>query len=123
MGPVREILVRAVLEYILNSGKEQYSVATYIGEYSNHEAEFIAVIRALEYCKIHFPKEIISCRSDAKIVVDAIEKQYVKNTQFQPYLAAIRRLANAFPYFFMKWIPEKQNVHADRLARNALKQK
>ncbi|SHN19022.1 ribonuclease HI family protein [Gracilibacillus kekensis] len=101
-------------------GKIQKEELQYIGEYTNHEAEFIAVIKALEYCREHFSTEIISCRSDAKVVVDAIDKNYVKNKSYQIYLDRINSLTNIFPYFFIKWIPEKQNKRADILARKAL---
>ncbi len=105
----------------IKTGQLQLEECLFIGEFSNHEAEFIAVIKALELCKERFPDEIISCRSDAKVVVDAIERNYVKKDVFQSYLNQINHLSSSFPYFFMKWIPEKQNKHADELARKALK--
>ncbi|SFL86030.1 ribonuclease HI [Gracilibacillus orientalis] len=105
----------------IKTGQQQMEEYLFIGEYSNHEAEFIAVIKALELCKERFPDEIISFRSDAKVVVDAIENEYVKNDIFQSYLNQINQLSSSFPYFFIKWIPEKQNKHADELARKALK--
>ncbi|MGN8647024.1 ribonuclease HI family protein [Gracilibacillus sp. HCP3S3_G5_1] len=104
----------------IKSGREQIEEYQFIGEYSNHEAEFIAVIKALEICKERFPNDIISCRSDAKVVVDAIEKKYVKKAIFHTYLNQINQLSSSFPHFFIKWIPEKQNQHADELARKAL---
>ncbi|QKY70711.1 ribonuclease HI family protein [Lentibacillus sp. CBA3610] len=91
-----------------------------LGVMSNHEAEFYAVLKALENCAAYFPGEILSFRSDSKLVVDAIEDGFVKNSAYQPLLAAINEKASDFPYFFIKWIPEKQNYHADRLARQAI---
>ncbi|MGM8366002.1 ribonuclease HI family protein [Virgibacillus sp. W0181] len=88
---------------------------------SNHEAEFMAVIHALRICNKSFPGEILSFRTDSKIVVDTIEKDYTKNKIFLPLLKEIRKEMNNFPYFFIKWIPEKHNLHADRLARQAIK--
>ncbi|MGP4041285.1 ribonuclease HI family protein [Gracilibacillus sp. D59] len=105
----------------IKDGQQQIKEKQFIGVYSNHEAEFIAVVKALELCKERFPEEIISCRSDAKVVVDTIEKNHVKNDIFQSYLNQINQLSSSFPYFFIKWIPEKQNKHADDLARKALK--
>lgn len=90
---------------------------------TNHEAEFHAVIHALHICLANFPGEIISLRSDAKIVVNAIEKMYVKNDLFKPLLAEISRLSSHFPHLFIKWIPSKQNYLADRLAKSAIHQK
>ncbi|GAE91414.1 RNase H [Gracilibacillus boraciitolerans JCM 21714] len=105
----------------IKQGENQIEEYHYIGVYTNHEAEFLAVIKALEYCGgEHFPTEIISCRSDAKLVVDAIEKNYVKNQIFISYLNQINSLINIFPHFFIKWIPQKQNKRADSLARKAI---
>ncbi|WP_164667854.1 ribonuclease HI family protein [Virgibacillus doumboii] len=101
-----------------NGQKYEYSVP--LGEMSNHEAEFHAVLKALEICNKQFPGEILSFRSDSKLAVDVIEKGFTKNERFIPMLAEIRKAAGSFSYFFIKWIPEKQNGHADRLARQAI---
>ena len=105
--------------FIKANGKVyEYSIP--LGVLSNHEAEFHAVIKALEICKTSFPGEILSFRSDSQIVVHTIEKDYTKNQTFLPLLEEIREYSKEFSYFFIKWIPEKQNQHADRLARKAL---
>lgn len=96
----------------------EYSFA--LGERTNHEAEFLAVIKALEICSELFPGEIISIRSDAKIVVDTIEKNHTKNDKFLPLFIQIMDLQKNFPHVFFKWIPEKKNKKADQLARAAL---
>ncbi|SER12044.1 ribonuclease HI [Gracilibacillus ureilyticus] len=105
--------------YIKNE-TESFTISKFIGEFSNHEAEFIAVIEALSYCQEFFPNEILSFRSDSKLVVETVEKQFVKNKVFKPYHEKISKMSEVFPYFFIKWIPEKQNHHADQLARKAL---
>ncbi|WP_404455112.1 reverse transcriptase-like protein [Virgibacillus necropolis] len=106
--------------YIKASGKTHEYLFP-LGEMSNHEAEFHAVIKALEICVEHFPGEILSFRSDSKLVVDAIEKDFTKNQIFLPMLEKIREEASNFPYFFIKWIPEKSNKNADQLARKAIR--
>lgn len=63
---------------------------------------------------------MIALQSDSKLVIDAIEKNYVKNENFKALLEEIVNLGAAFPYFFVKWIPNNQNHHADRLAREAI---
>lgn len=105
--------------YIKNADtSESYSIP--IGKCTNHEAEFYAVIEALHICKEQYPNEILSFRSDSKIVVDSIEKDYVKKKTFQPLLQQIQQEGRSFPYFFIKWIPSKENKHADQLARKAI---
>ncbi|MBP1969435.1 ribonuclease HI [Virgibacillus natechei] len=105
----------------IKENKRNYEYAFPLGDLSNHEAEFQAVIKALEICSESFPKEIVSFRSDSRTVVDIIEKDYTKNKVFLPFLEKIREETTKFPHFFIKWIPEKQNKHADRLAREAVR--
>jgi len=108
--------------YIKAEGKI-YEYAIPLGVFSNHEAEFHAVLKALEICKQNFPGEILSFHSDSKTVVDIIEKDFTKNKTFLPLLEKIREATNDFPYFFIKWIPEKKNKHADKLAKQAIHMK
>ncbi len=105
---------------IIKSNKDFLEFSFPAGNLSNHEAEFQAVIKALELCKEKFPNDILSFRTDSKIVADTIEKNYTKNKTFLPLLERIQELAEDFPYFFIKWIPEKQNTIADRLARSGV---
>jgi len=93
-----------------------------LGLLSNHEAEFYAVEKALHYCAEHFPDEILSFYTDAQVVVDTIEKGFTKNPSYKKVLASILHLSKTFPYFFIKWIPNKQNFHADKLAKQAIHQ-
>jgi ribonuclease HI len=106
--------------YIKADGKT-YEYAFPLGICSNHEAEFHAVIKALEICQNHFPDDILSFRSDSRLIVDAIEKGFTKNKSFLPLLEKIQEEASHFPYFFIKWIPEKRNGHADQLARRGIR--
>lgn len=105
--------------YIKANGKI-YEYSFPLEVMSNHEAEFHAVLKALEICKDNFQGEILSFRSDSKLVVNVIEKNFTKNQTFLPLHTKIKEEANKFPYFFIKWIPEKNNQHADQLARKAI---
>ncbi|SFD68475.1 RNase HI [Lentibacillus persicus] len=91
-----------------------------LGVMSNHEAEFHAVLKALDICMNHFSGEILSFRSDSRLVVDAVDSGFTKNRAYKPLLSAIEGKADSFPYFFIKWIPDKQNSNADQLARQAI---
>jgi len=105
--------------FIKASGKI-YEYTIPLGNMTNHEAEFHAVMKALDICLEKFPGEILSFQSDSQIVVHSIEKNYVKNKQFKHLLIQIMEKASEFPYFFIKWIPGNQNSHADRLAKQAI---
>ncbi|HWL23995.1 MAG TPA: ribonuclease HI family protein [Ureibacillus sp.] len=97
----------------------QVQISEYIGETNNHIAEFTALIRGLEEAK-KLSTSIVSIRSDSKIVVASIEKQYVKNEEYKPLLDKVIQLTNDFDLFFIKWIPDNQNRAADTLARQAI---
>lgn len=99
---------------------EKFNHSTPLPDMSNHEAEFQAVRHALTICRDQFPGEILSLRSDSKVVVDAIQKNHTKNKTFQPLLKEIAALIEDFPHVFIKWIPEAQNSLADKLAKQAV---
>lgn len=105
---------------IKDGARQTYSVPLDI--MTNHHAEFWAIIKALEICQSDHPDDIISLRSDSQAAVQAIDKEYTKNKEFQPLLEQIMQLSRQFPHFFIKWIPEKQNKAADQLAREAIRQ-
>ncbi|GGF09763.1 ribonuclease H [Halobacillus andaensis] len=101
--------------------KDRHKFSKYLGSCSNHEAEFLAVIYALEYCSQHYSGEIISIRSDSQVVVHSADTEHCKNPAYAPLLGKILALHQHFSYVFYKWIPDKENKHADRLAREELK--
>ena len=94
-------------------------ISEFIGETNNHIAEFIALNRALEEV-IKIGSTLISVRSDSKIVVASIEKQYVKNEEYKPFLEKALQLIDTIDLFFIKWVPDSQNKAADALAREAI---
>lgn len=85
----------------------------------NHSAEFQALIRGLEEAAKR-TTGIVSARSDSQIVVQSVERQFVKNPLYKKYLADILRLTEQFDYFFIKWIPTAENRAADALAKKAI---
>lgn len=90
-------------------------------EMSNHEAEFEALIKGLDYLIDHqLTDETLMMYMDSKLVASAIKKDYVKKDMFQVYLALIKEKLRHFPLFFVQWIPQSQNKGADQLARQAL---
>lgn len=90
-----------------------------IGMTNNHIAEFTALIRGLEEA-LKIGATFVSMRSDSKIVVSSIEKEYVKNEEFKPFLLEALALIEQFELYFIKWIPDKENKAADALAREAI---
>ena len=104
--------------YIKGEG-HQIKISEYIGETNNHIAEFQALIRGLEEA-IKLGSNLVSMRSDSKIVVTKKEKAYVKSDDFKPFLDRALQLIEEIDLFFIKWIPDNQNKAADALAREAI---
>ena len=104
--------------YIKGEG-HQIKISEYIGETNNHIAEFQALIRGLEEA-IKLGSNLVSMRSDSKIVVTSVEKAYVKSDDFKPFLDRALQLIEEIDLFFIKWIPDNQNKVADALAREAI---
>lgn len=107
---------------VIKSNGEVKEFSIPLGMMTNHEAEFIALLKALEICQQHFPNNMLAIQSDSQLVVQAVEKNYVKRTEYNEILSKIMELISTFPLFFIKWIPSKQNKQADRLARRAIQQ-
>ncbi len=108
------------ISFIIKKSKVRVEGQKYIGESSNHVAEFQALLFVLDYCQQEFSSEILSIRSDSKLLVDLIDKGKYKKEPFATLVEqAIAKMAH-FPYCFIKWIPESQNKHADRLAKQAI---
>ncbi|MGM9966498.1 MULTISPECIES: ribonuclease HI family protein [unclassified Rummeliibacillus] len=104
--------------YIKGEG-HQVKISESVGITNNHIAEFMALIRGLQEAA-KLSKGIISVRSDSKIVVSSIEKEFVKNDEYKPYLQQALTLIERFELFFIKWIPDSQNKAADALARQGI---
>lgn len=105
---------------IFIKGEGQHiKVSEPIGITNNHIAEFTALVRGLEEA-LKIGATFVSMRSDSKIVVSSIDKEYVKNEEFKPFLSEAMALIEQFELFFIKWIPDKENKAADVLAREAI---
>ncbi|MCW6674617.1 ribonuclease HI family protein [Aerococcaceae bacterium NML171108] len=90
----------------------------------NHEAEFQAILMALEFLQREaFTNETVMLHSDSKIVIESLDKRYVKGAQYAIWLDKILVIVDTFDLLFWKWIPEKENKGADQIAREALRKK
>jgi ribonuclease HI len=104
--------------FIKNNGVvERYSIP--LGEMENHEAEYHALIKALEIC-VEKGFQTVSFRTDSQAISSAVEKEFAKNKKYAPLLAKAIELYHQIPLFFIKWIPSSENKTADELARKAV---
>jgi ribonuclease HI len=104
--------------FINNNGQvERFSIP--LGMMENHEAEYHALIKALEIC-LEKGYLNVSFRTDSQLINRAIEKAFVKNNRYSPLLETALELSRQLDLFFMKWIPSIENKSADELARRAI---
>ena len=93
-----------------------------IGRATNNQAEYRAIIAALENA-ISLGANQVDMRSDSELVVRQINGRYrVKNASLKPLYQKVKQLQSQLEGFTINHIPREQNREADSLASNALKQ-
>lgn len=96
------------------------TIAQSIGRATNNQAEYRALIAALEK-SIALGIERVDVYSDSELMVRQINGQYrVRNPSLQPLCQQVRRLQNRLGGFTITHVPREQNREADRLANCAL---
>lgn len=101
---------------------QQSTYKLYVASVSdNHLAEFIALDEALKILEAEgLLAETLFFYSDSRIVVQSVEKAYVKDARYQSLLVSILERYNQVELAFIQWVPEKENRGADTLAKQAL---
>jgi ribonuclease HI len=97
------------------------SISQSIGYSTNNQAEYRAVIAALEKA-ISLGIEHVDMRSDSELVVSQVNGRYrVKNTALKPLHQRVKQLQSQLEVFNIIHVPRRQNKEADRLAGAALR--
>jgi len=114
----------AGLAIIINNDGRQTPYKIRIEDvYDNHQAEFFALDQVLKLLEGNEQlDETLFIHSDSKIVVQSVQKAYVKEEHYRETLKRILKRLEKAPLVFIKWIPEKENRGADQLAKQALHQ-
>lgn len=93
-----------------------------IGRTTNNQAEYRAIIAALEKA-IELGARQADISLDSQLLVRQINGEYrVKNAALKPLYQKVKRLLSLLENFTITHIPRQQNVEADNLAGIALKQ-
>jgi ribonuclease HI len=105
-------------------GKDLIQVGRFLGEATNNEAEYFALIMGLEEVIIHGPpQQGLVARSDSQLLVKQLAGQYrVKDKKLKPLYQWAKRLASALENFKLEFIPRGENKKADKLALTAIDQ-
>ena len=87
----------------------------------NHQAEFLAILHALDWLtELGLTQDFIWLHADSQVAIRAIEKSYIKDARYAPILDHILNRLDHFPNLYVKWIAEKENQAADQLAKSSL---
>ncbi len=91
-----------------------------IGRATNNQAEYKAIIAALEHA-ITLGANQVEIHSDSELVVRQINGEYrVKKATLKPLYQQVKRLQIQLKSFTITHIPRQQNIEADNLANKAL---
>lgn len=80
-----------------------------VGFVTNNQAEYMAIIRALEFCISRNIRSVIIF-SDSELVVKQIKGEYaVRNPELLPYYERIMHITEGFDKVEIRWIQRDRN--------------
>ncbi len=101
-------------------GKEIHTISRKIGIATNNEAEYQALIDALNYCIVNSIKEI-EVFLDSNLVVEQVNKNFkVKAGNLKTLNSKVESMVKEFKYIEFKHVYREENKRADQLANMAL---
>ena len=101
-------------------GRLVASISRRIGHATNNQAEYRAIIAALERA-ISLGVNRVEMHSDSELVVKQINGKYrVKKPALKPLHQRVKQLVGSLESFTITHIPREQNTEADNLAHLAL---
>jgi len=92
-----------------------------LGPMTNNQAEYTALVRALEHAARLGTGHSVHILSDSELMVKQMRGEYrVKNEELRDLYEQARELANRFPSVRFQHVPRAQNSRADALCNQAL---
>jgi len=108
---------------VLTIGEEQYLFKKYIGETTNNQAEYQALILGLEEAIKREVKEI-HCFLDSELVVKQLKREYkVKDKDLATQFVRVWNLMQQIGKVTFTHVPRSENKIADRLVNEVLDEK
>jgi ribonuclease HI len=93
----------------------------YIGVATNNQAEYKALIAALEYA-LNLQAGIVEIRSDSELIVNQMNGAYrVRKAELKPLYEKAKSLSGLISDFGIRYVPREKNRGADALANKGLK--
>ena len=89
--------------------------------YTNNQAEYVALVRALEICSTIFPKGVIHVFSDSELLVRQLTGCYkVRSRNLRELFRSVKRKEKSFSRIYYHYISRELNKRADELANRAI---
>lgn len=102
------------------AGETVTTISECIGETTNNQAEYRAVIAGLEKAKSLGADEV-ECVLDSELVVKQLNREYkVKHPELKPIFEQARTLALSFSKVLFRHVRREENKEADALVNEAL---
>lgn len=102
------------------SGKVLKRHSRYLGRTTNNQAEWRAVVDALEHAK-ELGAEEVELRADSELVIKQLNREYkVKNKDLQPHFVRAWNLSLDFKKVTYRHVPRERNKEADLLVNQAI---
>jgi ribonuclease HI len=96
------------------------SISQAIGKTTNNQAEYRAIIAALEKAQ-SLGADSVELNSDSELIVRQVKGQYrVKKDTLKPLYEKVMQLKSRFSGFSIRHLPRERNRQADKLANAAL---
>jgi ribonuclease HI len=103
-------------------GMDEVAEAATLGTMTNNQAEYTALVRALEHAaRLGLPLPVV-VHSDSELMVKQVRGEYrVKNEDLRPLFEEARRLIAQIPGgVTLRHVPREQNSRADELCNQVL---
>ncbi len=101
----------------------EYKISEYIGRATNNIAEYMALLKGLQEAKRH-GVYAIDIHTDSELLVRQLKGQYkVKSKNLLKLYEQANLLLRDFKDYSIIHIPREENIEADNLAKNAIKNK
>lgn len=105
---------------VIKIGDQQWEFKKYIGEATNNQAEYQALILGLEKAKEHGATEA-DCLLDSELVVKQMKREYkVKDKDLAVLFIKVWNLMSGFKKVTFKHIYREDNKLADQLVNEAI---
>lgn len=107
--------------YITNeAGEVVKEIAEYIGETTNNQAEYKALLRGLEEAR-ELQAKTVRVFMDSELIVKQIQGEYkVKNKDLAPLFIGVHNVSQSFQRVMVEHVPRAHNKEADRLVNEAI---